>query len=211
MARRGLQLSLPTPPTWGGRRPGAGRKPTPGRRPGVPHRTRPQHRPAHPVHVTLRTADAVHCLRAGRVFPAVRRALAVSSHSGFRIIHYSVQNDHIHLIIEADDGVRLSAGVRGLAIRLARAINRALGRRGSVWDDRYRARDAAGCPECTRLRFNELQEASDGCGRNRPVLVGGMVRRLAKSARGARATMVFTRGPRAIVAGHGGMAPTWPH
>ena len=143
MARRGFQLSLPTPPTWGGRRPGAGRKPTPGRRPGVPHRIRPPHRAAYPVHVTLRTTDAVRCLRAGRVFPAVRRALAAASHAGFRIIQYSVQNDHIHLIIEADDGALLSAGMRGLAIRLARAVNHALGRRGSVWDDRYHARALA--------------------------------------------------------------------
>jgi len=143
MARRALQLSLPTPPTWGGRRAGAGRKPTPGRRPGVPHRIRPQHQAAHPAHVTLRTTDAVRCLRAGRVFPSLRRALAAASHSGFRIIQYSVQNDHIHLIIEADDGGLLSSGMRGLAIRLARAVNRALGRRGSVWDDRYHARALA--------------------------------------------------------------------
>ena len=123
MARRALQLSLPAPRTWGGRRPGAGRKPTPGRRPGVPHRPRPRHRAAHPVHVTLRATDAVRCLRAARVFPAVRRGLAAASHSGFRIIHYSVQNDHIHLIIEA--------------------VNHAIGRRGAVWGDRYHARALA--------------------------------------------------------------------
>src|SRR5213594_1017676 len=142
MARRALQLSLPAPRTRGGRRPGAGRKPTPGRRPGVPHRPRPRHRAAHPVHVTLRATDAVRCLRAARVFPAVRRGLA-TSHSGFRIIHYSVQNDHIHLIIEAEDGARLSRGMRGLAIRLARAVNHAIGRRGAVWGDRYHARALA--------------------------------------------------------------------
>ena len=143
MARRALQLSLPAPRTRGGRRPGAGRKPTPGRRPGVPHRPRPRHRAAHPVHVTLRATDAVRCLRAARVFPAVRRGLAAASHSGFRIIHYSVQNDHIHLIIEAEDGARLSRGMRGLAIRLARAVNHAIGRRGAVWGDRYHARALA--------------------------------------------------------------------
>ena len=140
MPRRAVQLSLPTPRTWGGRRPGAGRKPTPGRRPGVTHRGRPQHRAAYPVHVTLRATHAVCCLRSDRVFPAATRALAAASHRGFRIIHYSIQNDHIHLIIEADDGALLSSGMRGLAIRLARAINRALGRRGAVWDGRYHAR-----------------------------------------------------------------------
>jgi len=143
MTRRAVQLSLPVPPTWGGRRPGAGRKLTPGRRPGVPHRPRPQHLAAHPVHVTLRATSAIRCLRADRVFSPLRRALIAASHSGFRIIHYSVQDDHIHLILEADDGARLSRGMRGLAIRVARAVNAALGRRGPVWDDRYHARALA--------------------------------------------------------------------
>jgi len=140
MARRPVQLSLPTPRTWGGRRRGAGRKPTPGRRPGVPHAARPAHLAPHPVHVTLRAVATIRCLRSDRVFPAVRRALAVSSHADFRILEFSVQDDHVHVIVEADHRQALSGGARGLAIRLARAVNRTLGRRGQVWDGRYHAR-----------------------------------------------------------------------
>src|SRR5207249_10880243 len=135
-----LAASLPPPRTWGGRRAGAGRKRTLGRRPGVPHRVRPPHLAAQPVHVTLRSSQTVRCLRAARVFPAVRRALAAASHEGFRILQFSVQNDHVHLIIEADDAPALGGGLRGLTIRLARAVNRALGCRGPVWGERYHAR-----------------------------------------------------------------------
>ena len=137
---RTLQLSLPAPRTWGGRRAGAGRKLTPGCRPSVPHRPRPTHTAAHPVHVTLRSGPAVRCLRSDRAFPAVRRALYVASRGNFRIIHFTVQDDHLHLIVEADDTRALSRGMRGLAIRVARAVNRALGRRGAVWGDRFHAR-----------------------------------------------------------------------
>ena len=140
MIRCPTQLSLPVPPASGGRRRGAGRKPTPGRRPGVPHHSRASHKAAHPVHVTLRATPAVRCLRAGRVFPAVRRALAAASREGFRIIEFSAQDDHLHLLVEAEDRQHLSRGVCGLATRVARAVNRALGRRGRVWDDRYHAR-----------------------------------------------------------------------
>jgi hypothetical protein len=70
----------------------------------------------------------------------VRRALTESSRADFRIVEYTVQEDHIHLIAEAAHARALSGGVRGLAIRLARALNRLLGRRGRVWDDRYHAR-----------------------------------------------------------------------
>ncbi|TMA36218.1 MAG: hypothetical protein E6J79_13580, partial [Deltaproteobacteria bacterium] len=129
---RGLQqLSLPPRRTWGGRRVGAGRKPIPGRRPGVPHVSRPAHVAAQPVHVTLCARSAIRCLRSGQVFPAVRRALAAASHRGFRILHFSVQDDHVHLIVEADDTRALRRGLRGLTIRVARAVNRALGRRGT--------------------------------------------------------------------------------
>jgi len=106
----------------------------------VPHRARPEHTAAHPVHVTLRAVEPIRCLRSGRVFPAVRRALGAASRSQFRILEFSVQADHVHLIAEAEHARALSGGVRGLAIRLARAVNRALGRRGRVWADRYHAR-----------------------------------------------------------------------
>jgi REP-associated tyrosine transposase len=134
------QLIFPTPRTWGGRRPGAGRKLAPGRRPGVPHVARPPHVATHPVHVTLRATHAIHCLRSGRVFPAVSRALTDSSHADFRIIAFSVQDDHVHLIAEADDSSALSRGIRGLTVRVARGVNRALGRHGAVWEGRYHAR-----------------------------------------------------------------------
>jgi REP element-mobilizing transposase RayT len=92
------------------------------------------------VHVTLRAAGPIRCLRASRVFPSVRVSLDGASRPSFRVIQFSAQNDHLHLIVEADDGRALSNGVRGLAIRLARTVNRVLDRRGQVWADRYHAR-----------------------------------------------------------------------
>ena len=106
----------------------------------MPHRARPAHVAAHPVHITLRAVTAIRCLRSDRVYPAVRRAITAASREEFRIIHFSTQEDHIHVIAEAEDGRMLSGGVRGLTIRLARAVNRALSRRGQVWDGRYHAR-----------------------------------------------------------------------
>jgi len=59
------------------------------------------------------------------------------------VVEFSVQNDHIHLIVEAHDAGVLARGVQGLAIRLARRINGALGVRGKVWGDRFHARELA--------------------------------------------------------------------
>ena len=132
------QLELPIR-TWGGRREGAGRKPTPGRRP-VPHRQRERHDRHCPAHVTLRATSGVPSLRHGRLFLTTRNALAAVSTPRFRVLHYSVQADHLHLVVEADGPTAFERGVRGLAIRVAKAVNRVLGRHGRVWGNRYHAR-----------------------------------------------------------------------
>ncbi len=56
----------------------------------------------------------------------------------FRIVHFSIQDDHLHLVVEAADGA-LSRGVQGLAIRVARHVNALLKTRGSFWGDRFHA------------------------------------------------------------------------
>ena len=138
MPRRMQQLEL-RPRTWGGRGDGAGRKPAPGRRT-VPHRPRVRHQRHCPAHVTLRASAAVPSLRVGRLLLATRSALAAASTSRFRVLQYSIQADHLHLVVEADGPTEFERGVRRLAIRVAKAVNRALARAGRVWGDRYYAR-----------------------------------------------------------------------
>jgi hypothetical protein len=78
--------------------------------------------------------------RSPRVFGAIRRAIARASVDRFRVIHFSIQQDHGHFIVEGDEPRRARGGVHGLAIRLALAVNRVLGRKGKVVGDRYHAR-----------------------------------------------------------------------
>lgn len=125
--------------TWGGRRRGAGRKPA-GVSAGVPHCRRPLLDHRHPVHLTLRAVRGLPSLRAANVFTVVRSRLAASSRQPFRIVHFSVQTNHVHLLVEAAGTAALGRGVQGLTIRLAKAVNRLLGRHGRVWADRYHAR-----------------------------------------------------------------------
>ena len=125
--------------THGGRRRGAGRKPA-AIRPEVPHRRRPEHHKHHPVHVTLRVARGLPSLRRDLLFARIRSAFARTARTWFRIVHYSIQADHVHMLVEANDKVSLSRGLTGALVRLARAVNRVLGRRGSIWSSRYHAR-----------------------------------------------------------------------
>jgi putative transposase len=75
------------------------------------------------------------------MYRAVHGALSGGNvQEGFRLVQYSVQNSHFHLIPEAKDTVALARGMQGLAIRLARAMNRTMHRHGRVFADRYRSR-----------------------------------------------------------------------
>ncbi len=142
------QLELPGTqprPTWGGARAGAGRKRQREGRPAVPHRARPDHRARHPVHVTLRARRGLPSFREQALFGAMRKAIAASLRSkrvgsSLRVLHFSVQSNHVHLVVEAHDKRAMARGLLGLGVRLARAINGALAVRGSVWGDRYHAR-----------------------------------------------------------------------
>src|SRR4029079_11013648 len=79
-----------------------GRKPK-GARAGSPHRKRRDLNARHPVHVVLRVVSAVDNLRRRATYKAVREAtLTTARREDFRIVHLSIQRNHLHLLVEAD-------------------------------------------------------------------------------------------------------------
>src|SRR5882757_1845635 len=93
--------------TWGGKRKGAGRKKKPGA--GVSHLARPRLAARFPVHVTVKVTAEVFNLRSRRSFQVIQRAFYAGINSvGFRLNHFSVQGDHLHLIVEAADSAALA-------------------------------------------------------------------------------------------------------
>jgi hypothetical protein len=92
------------------------------------------------VHLTTRIEKGLWNLRC----PPIRRTLEGvfekgSDRFGFRLIHYSVQATHFHLIAEASDRRALWRGVKGLLVRAAKALNKLGRRKGRVFADRYHA------------------------------------------------------------------------
>jgi REP element-mobilizing transposase RayT len=58
---------------------------------------------------------------------------------GFRLVHFAVMGNHMHLIVEARDEKKLANGLKGLGVRVARALNRLMRQPGKVINDRYHA------------------------------------------------------------------------
>jgi REP element-mobilizing transposase RayT len=92
------------------------------------------------VHVVLRTRREVGRLRRSKVYGAIRSALVrVAARIDFRVVHVSIQHNHVHLLVEAGDAKALSRGMQALEITAAKAINASLGRAGKVFAHRYHA------------------------------------------------------------------------
>src|SRR5829696_152955 len=132
--------------TWGGKRRGAGR-PARGPRSSEPHKARVRFEGPAPAHVTLRVVAPIPTLRRPDAYHAIRRSMyTLVERSDFRIVHISIEHDHLHLIVEADDHEALWDGVRAFESSAAQRLNRALSlatgtkHRGKVFDDRYHSR-----------------------------------------------------------------------
>ncbi len=133
MANEQLDFGFRTPR----RRPRRGR---PAKHERVPHLSR-EVKARYPLHVTLRMLPHVWQLRSRRCYTVLERAFhAGCDRFDTRIVHYSVQHNHVHLVAETTDARALARGVQGLAIRMAKGLNRVMHRGGRVFDDRYHAR-----------------------------------------------------------------------
>ena len=137
--RREREAEFDFPLGWGGARRGAGRKRDP--RSGVTHESRPALGKTHPVHLTWRFASDLPNLRRPGMAALLRHAFdAGRERFGFRLVHFTIQSNHLHLIAEAEDARALSRGMQGLGVRIAKALNKELDRAGRVLSDRYHAR-----------------------------------------------------------------------
>lgn len=96
----------------------------------------------------MRMREGLPSMREPVLFRELRRRIGEANRSAhlrgvFRIVHFSVQDNHVHLVVEARDSSALSRGVQGLAVRLARRTNRLLDIRGAFWASRFHSRELA--------------------------------------------------------------------
>jgi putative transposase len=89
----------------------------------------------------MRARGGLPTLRGEVLAEMVREAIGSAQRDVFRVVHFSIQTNHVHLIVEAADSSALARGMQWLNARIARRVNRTLRSRGSVWRERYDARE----------------------------------------------------------------------
>jgi REP element-mobilizing transposase RayT len=93
-----------------------------------------------PQHITLRLLEGLPYLRSRAFVIAIRTAISRAHREDFRIVHFNIEANHLHLITESAHDLARSAGIAAFQVRLARAINRIAHRTGEVFADRFHCR-----------------------------------------------------------------------
>jgi hypothetical protein len=134
--------------------PPLGRRVRPERVGFVAHRTRPEHDGRHPMHLTMRRVRLAPSFREERIYRAILAELAEAKRRGTRVLQYSAQHDHLHIMFEGGSRLELGKKLRTLVSRIALAVNRVAGRRGQLFGDRYHRHDLTSPREVrTALRY----------------------------------------------------------
>lgn len=105
------------------------------------------------MHVTARCRHGLPSFRQQRVGKIVLRQLNRLNDESFQIVHFSIQTNHVHLVVEARDRATITRKMAGFMISFAKLLNsRVLGRsKGKVWSDRYYRRDIEGGGDMNRV------------------------------------------------------------
>ena len=93
-----------------------------------------------PQHVTMRVRRGLPTLCQPRFVRRFRASLSqICERDDFRVIHYSIQSDHVHLLIEATDKAAIARGIKCIGARLGKLVNRLFRQTGKVLDGRHAA------------------------------------------------------------------------
>lgn len=156
MAKRSSQLKFKIK-TWGGKRKGAGRPNRSGER---GHVARTKVTPTTPLHVTWRLKAGLGTLRQHQIRKEFERSVIHAAEFGVRFLHFSIQGNHIHAVIETRDNPTLTLGLKSFGARFGKALRRRFGGAGPVFADRYHLHVLKTPTEMKRTLAYVLQNAA---------------------------------------------------
>src|SRR5688572_29824208 len=152
---------------WGGKRRGAGRKPK-GERAGVSHAKRPEIDPRCPLHVTLKLEQGITTMRSWNELDLLHRLVKdLNAGELVQVIEFSLQHNHVHLILEAKGKEELSSAMKLLRVALRprpQQAQEAQRRRVRRPLPRRRGRHAGGGAQPARVRAEQRPQAPDVAG-----------------------------------------------
>lgn len=99
----------------------------------------------------MRRVRLAPSFRQQRVHAAIVLQVAAAVARGVRVVEYSVQHDHLHLLVEAEDKKELAKHLKLLFSRIAFAVNAVARRHGTLFGDRHHRRELRTPTEVRRV------------------------------------------------------------
>lgn len=114
---------------------GAGRKAKVDK--GIRHTKREEFFRPSSLHLTIKVRKTSAEIKSKAVLKVLHRAILRARSKGLRMIHYTLEYDHVHLLVEASSNQQLHSGMQAFGICFAKGINKVKGRKGNVYKHRY--------------------------------------------------------------------------
>jgi REP element-mobilizing transposase RayT len=117
---------------------GAGRKAIHDK--GIRHTKREMIKKDTVLHLTLKIEKNKANLKNKSILKALQHSIKKARSLGLKVIHYTLEYDHVHLLIEASDKISLGKGMQSLGISFSKGINKIKKQTGKVFKTRYHFR-----------------------------------------------------------------------
>lgn len=129
--RKNTQLSLTNPK-------GAGRKAIHDK--GIRHIERELITKETVLHLTLKIKKEKSSLKNKFILKTLQNSIKKARLLGLKVLQYTLEYDHVHLLVEASNNISLGKGMQSLGISFSKGINKIKGQKGSVFKTRYHFR-----------------------------------------------------------------------
>lgn len=108
--------------------------------PGIRHTRRPLLKKPSSLHLTIKIEKQKSHLKNKTILAILKRAILNARKQQLRVIHFTLEHDHVHLLIEAENNRVLGKGMQAFGVTLSKAINRLKKLTGQVYKHRYHFR-----------------------------------------------------------------------
>ena len=128
---------------------GAGRPPI--HDAGIRHTERPVITRPSSLHLTVKIKSIKADLKNKSILKILKRAILNARKQKLKIVHFSLEYDHLHLLVEASNNIELSKGMQSFGVTIAKAINRRCKLKGGVYKHRYDFRKITSSSELKKV------------------------------------------------------------
>jgi REP element-mobilizing transposase RayT len=108
--------------------------------PGIRHRSRMKINKPTSFHLTIKVRENKADIQSKKLLKALHHAIGRARLKNLKVVHYTLEYNHVHLLVETNDHRILHAGMQALGISFSKAINKLKSYKGSVYKHRYHQR-----------------------------------------------------------------------